>query len=208
MTGLYAPSADIELDAKAQWNHRLDSLNLLVYTLLLTLTVLTIWMFKHRRLRFLHESGLSVIYGKTVCLSTTHRICVLELLHFNFEHCNGISRYSELNNYSYFVLIGSFDVDDSSFSGLIVGAIIRYTVVNTPITHLQVHPADNSSRNLTLPPDDLWLGFSYKGENKTYSYKFHGEVTADKNDVIDLKVPVFRSLNLIVIINDSRIRNP
>ncbi|XP_065223200.1 sodium/hydrogen exchanger 6 isoform X2 [Planococcus citri] len=133
MPSFYAPSADIELDAKAQWNHRLDSLNLLVYTLLLTLTVLTIWMFKHRRLRFLHESGLSVIYG------------------------------------------------------LIVGAIIRYTVVNTPITHLQVHSADNSSRNLTLPPDDLWLGFSYKGENKTYSYKFHGEVTVDKNDVIDLK---------------------
>lgn len=59
-----SPSADIELDAKAQLNHRIDSLNLLLYTFLLTLTVLTIWLFKHRRLRFLHESGLSVIYGK------------------------------------------------------------------------------------------------------------------------------------------------
>lgn len=59
-----SPSADIELDAKAQLNHRIDSLNLLLYTLLLTLTVLTIWLFKHRRLRFLHESGLSVIYGE------------------------------------------------------------------------------------------------------------------------------------------------
>lgn len=57
-------ASDIELDAKAQSTHRIDSLNLLSYTFLLILTVLTIWLFKHRRVSFLHETGLAVIYGK------------------------------------------------------------------------------------------------------------------------------------------------
>lgn len=59
-------ATDIALDAKAQSTHRLDSLNLLSYTLLLILTVLTIWLFKHRRVSFLHETGLAVIYGNTI----------------------------------------------------------------------------------------------------------------------------------------------
>nr|XP_022914979.1 sodium/hydrogen exchanger 7 isoform X2 [Onthophagus taurus] len=61
-----AAETDIVLDAKAQSTHRLDTLNLLSYTILLILTVLTIWLFKHRRVSFLHETGLAVIYGLIV----------------------------------------------------------------------------------------------------------------------------------------------
>lgn len=66
---------DIALDAKATLLHRIDSLNLLIYTCLLTLTVLTIWVFKHRRVSWLHETGLAVIYGKYI--STTKLIIAI-----------------------------------------------------------------------------------------------------------------------------------
>lgn len=59
-------STDIELDAKATLLHRIDSLNLLLYTFLLTLTILTIWLFKHHRVSWLHETGLAIIYGKNM----------------------------------------------------------------------------------------------------------------------------------------------
>ena len=40
---------EIVIDEKEIQLHRLDSLSLLLYTFLLTLTVLTVWLFKHRR---------------------------------------------------------------------------------------------------------------------------------------------------------------
>ena len=79
-------STDIELDAKAQQLHRIDSLNLLLYTFLLTLTVLTIWLFKHRRLRFLHETGLAVIYG--ICQKFSFFYTHRNLFFFNYDIYN------------------------------------------------------------------------------------------------------------------------
>ena len=43
-------------------------MDLLCYVLLLCVTILTFWTFKTKRIRFLHESGLAVIYGLLVGL--------------------------------------------------------------------------------------------------------------------------------------------
>ncbi len=59
-------SQDLLIDMKESELHRHDSLTLLLYTLLLTLTVLTVWLFKHRRIRYLHETGLAIFYGLVV----------------------------------------------------------------------------------------------------------------------------------------------
>uniref|UniRef100_A0A8D2LF58 Sodium/hydrogen exchanger n=1 Tax=Varanus komodoensis TaxID=61221 RepID=A0A8D2LF58_VARKO len=62
---LAAPE-EIVSEKAAEASHRQDSANLLIFILLLTLTILTIWLFKHRRARFLHETGLAMIYGVLV----------------------------------------------------------------------------------------------------------------------------------------------
>ena len=46
--------------------HLVDSLDLLIYLLLLFLTILTLWVVKRKRVMFLHESGLSVLIGLVV----------------------------------------------------------------------------------------------------------------------------------------------
>uniref|UniRef100_A0A8C6LBG7 Sodium/hydrogen exchanger n=1 Tax=Nothobranchius furzeri TaxID=105023 RepID=A0A8C6LBG7_NOTFU len=57
---------NVVTERMAEESHRQDSAYLLIFIMLLTLTILTIWLFKHRRVRFLHETGLAMIYGLLV----------------------------------------------------------------------------------------------------------------------------------------------
>ncbi|XP_044767497.1 sodium/hydrogen exchanger 6 isoform X3 [Neomonachus schauinslandi] len=71
-----AMDEEIVSEKQAEESHRQDSANLLIFILLLTLTILTIWLFKHRRARFLHETGLAMIYGLLVGLVLRYGIHV------------------------------------------------------------------------------------------------------------------------------------
>lgn len=49
--------------------HTVDSYNLLLYIALLCLTVLTVYVFRRREIRFFHESGMIMIYGQLILLT-------------------------------------------------------------------------------------------------------------------------------------------
>ncbi|XP_034128881.1 sodium/hydrogen exchanger 9 isoform X3 [Drosophila guanche] len=93
-TGCSATDTDIALDAKATLNHRIQSLDLLVFVFLLALTVLTIWLFKHHRVSWLHETGLAVIYGLIVGAIIRYAGNSTPLVHIQVEP-QGIPAYSD-----------------------------------------------------------------------------------------------------------------
>jgi len=81
-----APSPDITYDEEKMALHRLDSLSILIYTCLLSLTVITIWVFEKRRVAFIHETGLAIIFGLAVgailryAVQTRNNVSVLNVI--------------------------------------------------------------------------------------------------------------------------------
>ena len=59
----YTLCEDLSAEKHAEEESKDDSLITLLVVGLLILTVLTIWLFKVKRFRFIHESGLCIFYG-------------------------------------------------------------------------------------------------------------------------------------------------
>ncbi|CAF5182884.1 unnamed protein product [Rotaria magnacalcarata] len=62
-SGLDAEKIESNQEERTANVHRIDSLNLLIFTTLLVIVVLTIWICKRRNFRYLHETCLALIYG-------------------------------------------------------------------------------------------------------------------------------------------------
>ena len=66
MAAAYIDQTEVVTDDKTNRQHLDDSSTLLAYCCLLVLTMITMWVFKKKRIWFLHESGLSVMFGLIV----------------------------------------------------------------------------------------------------------------------------------------------
>ena len=51
-------------DNRELHDHHIVSIDLLIFTFLLVLVILTIWLFKYKRFPCVHETGLAIFYGK------------------------------------------------------------------------------------------------------------------------------------------------
>lgn len=74
-------------------------------------------------------------------------------------------------------------------SGLIVGAIIRYSGSTSQVLNMQVFVTD-PQYNSTLPPDTLSLHFPvnvHSKSNKTFQYVFREEIVDLRANEIDFK---------------------
>ncbi|KAM4818692.1 sodium/hydrogen exchanger 6 [Thomomys bottae] len=145
---------EIVSEKQAEESHRQDSANLLIFILLLTLTILTIWLFKHRRARFLHETGLAMIYGLLMGLVLRY----------------GIHVPSDVNNVTL-----SCEVQSSPTTLLVnvSGKFYEYTLKGEISSHELNNVQDNEMLrkvtfdpevffNILLPPIIFYAGYSLK----------------------------------------------
>lgn len=151
---------DVQVDEKKAYNHIIDSLDLLCYVFLISLTIVTLWAFKNKRIRFLHESGLAVIYGLIVGLMLKYSGPQRTLTHLRVKPFSNEMTYTPS------------EVNASHGNALPDSLLISFQL-----------PAD------TDPTGDTNMGSSEKEQEEherpskhLYSYLFQGEYVANEEE--------------------------
>lgn len=157
ISGLEVEKIEFNQEQRTAELHRIDSLNLLIFTTLLVVVVLTIWIFKRRNFRYLHETCLALIYGfiigaylryRTPAKKTSETLRITDSTFLKVPIPNWIAfeyqNHSAIHLYSY---QGPFQKDSGRFDE-------HEAIFNSEIFF-----------NLILPPIIFHAGYSMKRKN-------------------------------------------